>query len=289
MIRPAESLRDAVGLAREFRFTDRDFERLAALARERAGINLTEAKRELVYSRLIRRLRQLGLRGFAEYCRLLADDPREVETFVNAITTNLTSFFREPHHFAFLRDTVIPRWRERAGAGAVLRIWCAGCSTGEEPYSVALTAVETLGAGAAGRFEILATDLDSNVLRTAVAGVYELERLAGVNPELLRRHFLKGRGANEGKAKVGAALKARVKFQRHNLVHQGAPGPHRFDAIVCRNVVIYFDRAAQVEVYRKFAAALNPGGYLMVGHSESLFAKSERFQLVAQSTYRVVS
>lgn len=286
MIGPAESLRDAVGLLREFRFTDRDFTTLRALARERAGINLTEAKRELVYSRLIRRLRQLKLRSFADYCRLLADDPAEVETFVNAITTNLTSFFREPHHFAFLRDTVIPQWHARAGAAEVLRVWCAGCSTGEEPYSIALTAVEALGPGAE-RVEILATDLDSHVLRTAIAGVYELERLAAVEPELLRRHFLKGRGANEGKAKVGAALKARVKFLRHNLVHQPAPGPHRFDAIICRNVVIYFDRAAQIEVYRKFAAALNPGGYLMVGHSESLFAKSERFRLVAQSTYRV--
>ncbi|MDX1569717.1 MAG: protein-glutamate O-methyltransferase CheR [Xanthomonadales bacterium] len=274
---------------REFRFTTEDFQMLSAMAGRHAGINLTEAKRELVYSRLARRLRQLGLQSFAEYCDILRrEDAEELEIFTNAITTNLTSFFREVHHFNYLRDELVPAWLD-ACAGErqpCLRIWCAGCSTGEEPYSVAMTVLTAFKGQSGATLDILATDLDSNVLSTAAKGVYPMDRLNGVPEEYLRQWFLRGRGRNEGMARVSDELRQPIRFRKHNMVQERPPNDAKLDAIFCRNVVIYFDKPTQDLVYRKFSSALRAGGYLMVGHSESLFNRYDELKLVARSTYQ---
>ncbi len=274
-------------LPREFAFSDDNFQRLRKLASQRAGLNLSESKRELVYGRLARRLRKLGLKDFNAYCELLdRGDPTELEAFTNALTTNLTYFFREPHHYAALREILAPEWLARnADNSARLNIWCAGCSTGEEPYSVALVTHEALGP-AARRLRILATDLDSDVLATAQQGVYPLDRVEDIESARLKRWFLRGKGHRAGFARVSKALRDSIEFRQHNLVHQPPPNHTLFDAIFCRNVVIYFDREVQRQVYEKFADSLRPQGLLFVGHSESLFEKSDRFELIAQSTYR---
>jgi len=275
-------------LPREFPFTDENFARLRDLAGQRAGINLSESKRELVYGRLARRVRELGLRSFDAYCDLLSTgDSSELEAFTNAITTNLTYFFREPHHYDALRKILVPQW-QLSSTKQALNVWCAGCSTGEEPYSVAVVLHEALGA-AAEHLSILATDVDSDVLRTAEQGIYPIGRVADIADARLKRWFLKGQGTRAGKVKISTTIGNKIRFRQHNLVHEEPPKDTRFDAIFCRNVVIYFSREVQHEVYRKFASSLKPEGLLFVGHSESLFEKSDQFELVAQSTYRKIS
>lgn len=274
---------------REFLFTDKDFNTLRLLVGKHAGINLTEAKRELVYGRLARRLRQLGLKSFDQYCELLqSGDDQEIEIFTNAITTNLTSFFREAHHFDFLRQELLPAWlkSEKNQDRSSFRIWCAGCSTGEEPYTIAMTVMEVLASQRKVKLRMLATDLDSKVLQTAVRGVYDIERIEKVERFRLKKWFMKGTGANQGKVKVSPKLQAAIRFQQHNMVHQAPPKGSSFDAVFCRNVVIYFDKLTQIKVLNRFADCLTPDGHLFVGHSESLFQKSDRFKLVSQSTYQ---
>ena len=273
---------------REFRFTDDDFRYLSALAGRVAGIHLSEAKRELVYARLARRLRQLHLHSFTQYCQLLEQqDPAEIERFINAITTNHTSFFRERHHFDLLSGAVAAEWL--AGRGVAdstrLHVWCAGCSTGEEPYSVAMALLSAPGL-TADRVAILATDLDSNVLATAARGVYPLERIEHLPEKQRRRWFLKGTGRNSGLARVAPELSAVIEFRRHNMILERPPGQGAFDVVFCRNVVIYFNKDTQQIVVERLRGALRPGGWLMVGHSESLMYRAADFQLVGQSTYR---
>lgn len=271
----------------EFEFSDQDFQRIRQIINEVAGISLADSKRELVYSRLSRRLRHLGLRRFEEYCRLLetGGDSAELGEFVNALTTNLTAFFREPHHFEFLAEDLLPALtRERAFGNRRFRIWSAGCSTGEEPYSIAMVLRELLPA-VGWDVKILATDLDSNVLATAERGVYEWDRVKGLSETRLRRWFLRGRGAQEGRVQVVPALREMITFRRLNLMEEW-PMRGVFDIVFCRNVVIYFDKPTQRVLFERFADILVEQGHLFVGHSESLFKVTERFAPLGKTIYR---
>jgi chemotaxis protein methyltransferase CheR len=270
---------------RDFHFTDEDFAFIRKLVAERTGIALSDAKKDLVYGRLSRRLRQLGIRGFAAYCELLKQgDEQELVHFVNAITTNLTAFFREHHHFDYLADTVLTRWAEDAGKRR-LRIWSAGCSSGEEAYSIAMVVREKFPHCAGRDIRILATDLDTNVVAHAKAGIYDAARVEGLPPERLRRWFRKGRGTNAGAVRVAPALQELITFKPLNLM-QPWPMKGLFDVIFCRNVVIYFDKPTQRILFDRYANLLADDGHLFVGHSETLFKVTDRFQLIGKTVYR---
>lgn len=264
---------------REYRFTREDFDRVRALIHAHAGIALAASKEELVYSRLARRLRATGLRSFGEYLATLQSDAAEWEAFVNALTTNLTSFFREAHHFPVLAGLL----RDRAQRP--VRLWCAAASTGEEPYSMAITAIETLGAAAADNVHILATDIDTQVLAKASTGIYAQERVERLSAERLRRFFLRGTGANAGKVKVRPELRRMITLRRQNLLDARWESTGPFDAIFCRNVLIYFDRPTQQRVLQRFAAVLAPDGLLFVGHSEALHHAANLFRLRGRTVY----
>ncbi len=273
---------------REFQFTDRDFRCLQRLVLRHTGITLSPAKRDMLYSRLARRLRALGLRRFKEYCALLQEDgdSEELRHFTNAVTTNLTAFFREPHHFDYLRDEFLPAMIERRADRRRLRIWSAGCSTGEEPYSIAITLAETMPRDWDVR--ILATDLDSNVLDRARQGIYSEERTAEVPERLKRKWFLRGRAAHQGKVRVRRELRDMIRFRQLNLMHEW-PMRGPFDAIFCRNVIIYFDKPTQSRLMDRFADILADDGRLFLGHSETLYRVTDRFQLLGRTIYRKVT
>lgn len=273
-------------IEREFPFTTTDFDCLRTLVKHYTGIALSDSKRELVYSRLTRRLRHLGLASFAAYCQVLQEgDGDEIEQLVNAITTHMTTFFREAHHFDYLATTVLPALRAARTYHRRVRIWSAGCSTGEEPYSIAMVCQEALPATEGWDVKILATDIDSNVLATARQGIYNIERVQGVCRGRLQRWFRKGQGDNAGWACVVPELRDMVVFRQLNLLHTW-PMAGPFDIIFCRNVVIYFDRATQRQLCDRFAELLDRHGYLFVGHSESLFNLTGRFELIGKTIYR---
>lgn len=273
---------------REFGFTDRHFEFLRRMVGAHAGINLSEAKRELVYGRISRRIRALNMRSFDDYCRLLEDAPDgEIGNFINAITTNLTAFFREDHHFDFLRNTLVPTWLAQ-GARPRVRIWSAGCSTGEEPYSIAMTLRESMPESALAEVAILATDIDTNVLATAEAGVYDAARVESLSSQRLQQWFRRGRGVHAGKVRVVPELQSLIRFRQLNLM-QDWPVRGPIDLIFCRNVVIYFDKPTQRKLFARFAEKLGPRGYLIIGHSETLYNVSESFELVGRTVYRKLS
>jgi chemotaxis protein methyltransferase CheR len=256
---------------------DREFELARRLIAEWAGIKLSPHKRYMVHNRLLRRLRERGLHSFAEYMDLAQTEPPEREAFVNALTTNLTSFFREPHHFELLRARALQhRERERRP----LRVWSSACSTGEEAWSIAMTLRE---AGCPG--EILATDIDTNVLETGDAGVYPAERTDALAPERLRAHFLKGTGENEGWVSIRPELRGMVKFRQLNLQAEPWPAMDLFDVIFCRNVAIYFDREAQKRILARFATLLRPHALLAVGHAESFPASNRAFRACGRTAY----
>jgi chemotaxis protein methyltransferase CheR len=231
----------------------------------------------MVYSRLARRLRALQIDSFAEYLRLLSTQHAELEEFINALTTNLTSFFREPHHFRILATHL-----EKC-AGRPISIWTCASSSGEEPYSIAMTALETLGEGAPVR--ILATDIDTRVLAAAQEGVYPLHQLEKVPPQLLHRFFLRGDGKNSGFARVREEVRRMVTFKRLNLLDHPWPMRWKFDAIFCRNVMIYFDKQTQSELLKRMVPCLQPDGLLFVGHSESFHDASEILKLCGNTVY----
>ncbi len=273
--------------AREFEYTEQDFRHIREFVHHHTGIALSEAKREMVYSRLSRRLRALGLHSFAEYRTRLESDEQEIEHFTNAITTNLTAFFREPHHFEFLGRTVLQELATRASGGRRLRIWSAGCSTGEEVYSIAMTVRENLPAYSQWDVKLLATDLDSSVLEVGEQGIYPAERIAKLPSERVKRWFLRGSGSAVGKVRVNDELRAMVAFRQLNLM-QPWPMRNGFDVIFCRNVVIYFDKPTQAQLFNRFADALHPGGYLFIGHSETLSNLTDRFQSLGKTIYRKI-
>jgi chemotaxis protein methyltransferase CheR len=275
-----------VYVEREFPFTDTDFNCIRTLVKQHTGIVLSDAKCDLVYGRLTKRLRQLQLENFQAYCQVLqTGDSGELEQLVNAITTNLTMFFREAHHFDALATTLLPSLRHSKMPPRHLRIWSAGCATGEEPYSIAMVCQAVLPDMEAWDVKILATDIDSHVLATAQRGVYSAERLQGLSRAHLQRWFHKGQGVNTGFVRVVPALRELITFRQLNLIH---PWPMRgpFDIIFCRNVAIYFDTATQHRLFDQFANLLTLHGYLLVGHSESLFQITNRFELLGKTIYR---
>lgn len=280
----AAQARDNTLRLREFSFGEEDFQALRALVKSLTGINLSEQKRELVYGRLTRRLRALQLRTFAEYRERLKSDSQEVAELCNAITTNLTSFFREPHHFQYLRDHVLAPLAGRRGARR-LRIWSAGCSTGEEPYSIAMAVLETLPSPAQCDVRILATDLDSEVLQRAHRGVYPAERTANLAPERLQRFFIERQEAGGPCRQVAPEVAALVTFKQLNLIH-ALPMRGPLDAIFCRNVVIYFDKETQRELFARIARLQRPGDLLFLGHSESLFKVCDSYALIGKTIHR---
>ncbi len=271
----------------EFEFSDQDFQRVRRIINEVAGISLADSKRELVYSRLARRLRQCGLQRFEDYCNLLetGENEAELREFINALTTNLTAFFREVHHFDFLAADLLPALVRANNLGKRrIRIWSAGCSTGEEPYSIAMVLRETLPM-TGWDVKILATDLDSNVLATAERGVYECSRVKELSEARLRHWFQKGRNAQEGWVRAAPALRDLITFRQLNLMDDW-PMRGPFDLIFCRNVVIYFDKPTQRVLFERFADLLVEQGHLFVGHSESLFKVTERFAPLGKTIYR---
>jgi chemotaxis protein methyltransferase CheR len=257
-----------------------------------AGISLSDAKRVLVCSRLSKRLRHFGFKTFSQYYEYLMrsdHDGEERLQMINCITTNKTDFFREAHHFDFLRQFFFPQVRERGlwGLPKRLRIWSAGCSSGEEPYSIGITAREFFASLPGWDVKILASDIDTEMLRTAEQGIYHAERLASVPAELMRRHFLRGRGEWKGYYRVRSELRELVTFRRINFAEESWPIHTRFDLIFCRNVIIYFNRETQRRLFERLAKYLHPYGCLMVGHSESLQWLSDMFVPMSGTIYRL--
>lgn len=264
---------------RDFLLTERDFEKIRVLIHKRAGISLGSHKREMVYSRLARRLRALQLSDFSTYLTQLEADElsHEWEYFTNALTTNLTSFFREAHHFPLLAE-------HAKKVGRPYSVWCAAASTGEEPYSIAITLAEALGDRAG---TVLATDIDTQVLAKARAGVYTAEQVARLSQERLKRFFLKGTGARAGSVKVKPDLASTITFEPLNLLAPDWGIREKFDAIFCRNVMIYFDKPTQGRILERFAPLLKPNGLLFAGHSENFSYVSRAFQLRGQTVYEL--
>lgn len=271
----------------EFELTDSEFKRLRELVHARTGIALSEAKRELLYGRLARRLRKLKLNSFAEYCRLLeTDESAELQELTNAITTNLTSFFREDYHFKQLSLEALPQIQSKRLSTRRIRLWSAGCSTGEEPYSLAIVMRETLAQLAGWDIKLLATDIDSKVVATATEGVYASDRFKGVAPERVRSWFRDVAG-RPGLLAASDELKSLITFKQLNLLDPWpVKGP--FDVIFCRNVVIYFDKATQRGLFDRMADLQEPGGWLFIGHSENLLNVTRRYKLVGRTVYRRV-
>ncbi len=273
---------------REFSFSGRDFVTIAKLVKVFAGISLSERKRDLVYGRLSRRVRALGLDNFAAYCAYLESPAgdSEIGEMVNAITTNLTGFFREPHHFEFLAKEVLARLaRSKPSVKRRLRIWSAGCSSGEEPYSIAMTVCNAVGINAGWDTRILATDIDTQMVAVAQAGRYRPEKCASI-PVSMRQLFVEKGDGNS--VQMADSVKSLITFRALNLFDPWpVKGP--FDAIFCRNVMIYFDMDAKRELFDRFANILAPGGVMFIGHSENLYQISSRFCHVGRTTYRRVS
>jgi chemotaxis protein methyltransferase CheR len=270
----------------EFVLSDAEFSRICELVREHSGIALGDAKRQMVYGRLVRRLRALRLPSFAEYLLLLErGEPLELQEFTNAITTNLTSFFRESHHFEYLADKLLPAIAPAARASGRLRIWSSACSTGEEPYSIAMVLREQQALLNGIDAKILATDLDSNVLATAEEGMYPAERLQQMASSRAREFFREGAGPLQGSVKVSPALRQLITFKQLNLMHDW-PMRGPFDIIFCRNVVIYFDVETKRTLFQRMAEMQPPGAILFLGHSENLYRINDRYELIGRTIYR---
>ncbi len=276
-----------VSMERDVPFTQADFNKMRGILYDYAGITLADHKRDMAYNRLVRRLRELKLSSFSEYFSYLDQHGDEFSHFINSMTTNLTAFFREKHHFDFLAQELLPEL-ERSGQRK-LKAWSAGCSIGEETYSIAIamrgmSKVDTSG----WDIELHATDIDSKVLETAQRGVYSLERVKVLPDSIKRRWFLKGTGQQSGQAMVRPELKKIVKFHQLNLM-QGWNIPDSLDFVFCRNVMIYFDNETQARLLDRMADVVKPGGYLFVGHSESPFRLTKRFRLIGKTIYQRVS
>lgn len=270
--------------SREFPMTERNFAQICQIAFEKTGISLSPHKKEMVYSRLARRIRRIGLASFNAYCELLSSgDDSELSEFVNAITTNLTSFFREKHHFDFLQRVVKTDWLAGARKSQPIRIWSAGCSTGEEPYSIAMTLREA-GVGPDWNLKILATDLDSNVLDTARSGVYPVERVERLDQTLLKKYFLRD-STDRDTVRVKDSLREMITFNRLNLMEEW-PMRGQFDILFCRNVIIYFNKETQRVLFERYANIVKNKGYVFIGHSESLNGVSSRFTNLGNTIYR---
>ncbi len=264
---------------REFVWTNADFARVQALIYQRAGISLHDGKHAMVYSRLSRRLRDTGHNSFHEYLGWLeTHDGPEWQEFVNALTTNLTAFFREQHHFEIFATLLRSK-----PANTAWKVWCNAASTGEEPYSIVMTAFESLGANAS--FKLTASDIDSKVLATAGQGVYRLDNLKGLSPERLQKFFLKGKGGNDGMVRAKPELRRAIDFMSVNLIRDDWPFREPFDVVFCRNVMIYFDAPTQRKVLERIHRVLKPGGMLFVGHAENFSESKDLFTLRGKTVY----
>lgn len=264
---------------REFVWTNADFARVQALIYQRAGISLHDGKHAMVYSRLSRRLRDTGYTSFHDYLSWLENhDGPEWQEFVNALTTNLTAFFREQHHFEIFASHLRSK-----PSGTPWHVWCNAASTGEEPYSIVITALETLGANAS--FKLTASDIDSRVLATAAEGVYRLDSVKGLSQERLQRFFLRGKASNAGMVRAKPELRRAIEFLSVNLIRDDWPFREPFDVVFCRNVMIYFDAPTQRRVLERIHRVLKPGGMLFVGHAENFSESRDLFTLRGKTVY----
>jgi chemotaxis protein methyltransferase CheR len=266
---------------REFLFTARDFERIRGLIYEHAGISLSANKSDMVYSRIARRLRATGLTTFDDYLAYLEREPEEWQQFTNSLTTNLTSFFRESHHFPVLAEQM---WAAYQAGRSPIRLWSSACSTGEEAYSMAMTAIDTFDSWTPP-VKILATDVDTNVLHQAAEGIYPVDRVEKLSEAQLKRFFLRGKGAREGMVRIRPQVQALIHFQPLNLLHEPWSINGVFEAIFCRNVLIYFDKTTQTKLLTRFHPLLHPEGRLFIGHSESLSQMATLFRLQGKTIY----
>lgn len=272
-------------IRREFHFTEEDFNYIRKLVYKVSGIQLSDIKQDMVYSRLARRLRTLKLTSFSDYCQFIEDNyDQEITNTINAITTNLTHFFREEHHFDMLKERVIPELMKSQPKGKRMRIWSAGCSTGEEPYSIAISLLETLNNHSQWDARILATDLDSNVVAKCKAGVYDKSRIDPVEPRMAKKWF-SDYSENPNQVIVNEKLKEIIAFKGLNLMSDW-PIKEPFDVIFCRNVLIYFDKPTQQKLFSRFYDLLTPGGYLFLGHSEQLGKFQKHFMSLGKTSFK---
>lgn len=273
---------------KEFHFSDKEFKFISKLVGERTGIVLSDAKRQMVYGRLSRRLRQLKLTKFSDYCDMLTSGHEgELIEFTNAITTNLTAFFRENHHFEHLTSTVLPDLIKKNAHTKRLRVWSAGCSSGEEPYSIAMCLREALPKSSGWDVKILATDLDSNMVQRGKDGIYTAERVEGLSSTRMKKWVKKGTGANADKVRMSSELRDMITFKELNLM-EGWPIKGPFDFMFCRNVVIYFNKETQKVLFDRYADLLRDDAHLYIGHSESLNKVTDRFNLLGKTIYQKV-
>ena len=266
---------------REFNFSEKDFQRVRKLIYQHAGISLSNAKSDMVYSRLARRLRVINLLSFNDYLDQLeaSNDEREWEAFTNCLTTNLTSFFRESHHFPILQEHL-------KKIKQPVTIWCSASSTGEEPYSIAMAACEAFNT-LKPPVQIIASDIDTNVLKTAAQGVYAMERIEKMDPALCKKYFLKGTGANTGFVRIRDELRQMIQYMPLNLLDEKWPVTGPFDVIFCRNVMIYFDKATQAKILNRFAPLMKPDALLFGGHSENFLYVTHAFKLRGKTVYEL--
>ena len=266
---------------REFNFSENDFQRVRELIYKHAGISLSNAKSDMVYSRLARRLRVINLLSFNDYLDQLeaSNDEREWEAFTNCLTTNLTSFFRESHHFPILQEHL-------KKIKQPVTIWCSASSTGEEPYSIAMAACEAFNT-LKPPVQIIAPDIDTNVLKTAAQGIYAMERIEKMDPALCKKYLLRGSGTNAGFVRVRDELRQMIQYMPLNLLEEKWPVNGQFDVIFCRNVMIYFDKATQAKILNRFAPLMKPDALLFGGHSENFLYVTNAFKLRGKTVYEL--
>ena len=269
---------------REFHYRAEDFQQVRRLLYQRSGISLSQSKDQMVYSRLARRLRALGLDSFGAYFNHLQQHDEEWQEFVNALTTNLTSFFRESHHF----DALAEYLQKHPRHNGPIRIWCSAASTGEEPYSLAITAMETF-ASLRPPVRIIASDIDTGVLQTAARGIYPLNRIDQLSNERKKRFFLRGKGRQEGMVRVRDELRELIEFQQINLLDPRWPIEPGLDVIFCRNVMIYFDKPTQQHLLERMVKLLRSDGLFFAGHSESFVHATHLVRLIGRTLYRPAS
>ncbi len=268
---------------REFLMTQADFDRIVRIAHETTGIVLSDHKKEMVYSRLARRIRRCRMSSFAEYLAVIGKDPDETNEFVNALTTNLTSFFRENHHFEHMLATSLPELAKRNAGTRKLRVWSCAASTGEEPYSIAMMLKE-FGFDRSWDVKLLATDLDSAVLDTARKGIYNEDRVRGMDPKWRDKYLTRGA---DGQWSANADIRSLVSFKRLNVLEKW-PMKGQFDIVFCRNIVIYFDKDTQRVLFDRIANQMAKDAWLYIGHSETLHRVTERFEGHGQTVYRKI-
>lgn len=269
---------------REFAYSGKDFERVVKIIYKVSGISLSERKQDMVYSRLARRLRKNGLTCFNDYLNFVTENSHEQNEFVNALTTNLTHFFREEHHFDYLTDVLFPEIFAKQSKR--IRLWSAGCSTGEEPYTLAMTWEHLAHKPKNIDFKILATDLDTNVIDTGKNGIYSVDKLRPVDDEYLK-WFKQTSDCTDNQKKVSSKLKRHISFKQLNLMKEWPlKGP--FQLIICRNVLIYFDKKTQEKLIRRYYDLLEPGGCLILGHSESLGDNKDHFKNLGKTIFRKI-